>query len=226
MSDLKNFTIATPRPLPVIILADASGSMSENGKIEALNQAIRDMVKTFSSESRVKAEIQVGLITFGGDNAQLHLPLAPARLITDIKLIPAKGRTPLGQAFDLAKTLLEDQEQIPSRAYRPVLILISDGLPTDDWIPALAALQASTRAQKATRFAMAIGDDAGDDVLAQFANDPEAPVFKANQARDIHRFFRAVTMSVTSRSVSANPDQFLGLAVQDLPDEDDLDLDF
>ncbi|MGB1091919.1 MAG: hypothetical protein ACPGYX_07330, partial [Oceanobacter sp.] len=38
-------------------------------------------------------------------------------------------------------------------------------------------------------------------------NDLEAPVFKAENARDIHRFFKAVTMSVTTRSRSSTPNQ-------------------
>jgi len=75
MSSLKKFAVATPRPLPVIVLADTSGSMGENGKIGALNAAMKDMVSTFAKESRLRAEIQVGLITFGG-KAQVHLPLA------------------------------------------------------------------------------------------------------------------------------------------------------
>ena len=41
MSSLKKFAVATPRPLPVIVLADTSGSMGENGKIEALNAAMK-----------------------------------------------------------------------------------------------------------------------------------------------------------------------------------------
>ena len=41
MSKLKEFVMASARPLPVIILADISGSMSTNGKIDALNDAIR-----------------------------------------------------------------------------------------------------------------------------------------------------------------------------------------
>lgn len=225
-SRMKDFTIAKARPLPVIVLADASGSMSENGKIDALNQALKDMVKTFSSESRVRAEIQVGLITFGGSQAELFLPLAPAHQITNMAPIPASGATPLGQALALATGLLQDHERIPSRAYRPVLVLVSDGLPTDDWEAALTSLEQSERASKATRFAMAIGDDADEAVLARFANDREAPVFKGHQARDIHRFFRAVTMSVTSRTVSANPDQSSGLVLGAAPDDEALDLDF
>lgn len=223
---MKDFTLAQARPLPVIVLADASGSMIENGKIAALNQALKDMIQTFATESRVNAEIQVGLIIFGGADARIHLPLAPAHQIVNVTPIAGTGRTPLGQAFDLARDLLENRDLIPSRAYRPVLILVSDGLPTDDWERPLQALQASERAQKATRFAMAIGDDANESMLNQFANDREAPLFKAHEARDIHRFFRAVTMSVTSRTVSANPNQSSALALAELPDDEDLDLDF
>ena len=130
----------------------------------------------------------------------------------------------MGSAFALAHKLLEDKEQIPSRAYRPVLVLVSDGAPTDAWEAPLAALKASERGQKATRFAMAIGADADHDMLAQFANDKEAPVFRADEARDIVRFFRMVTMSVVSRSSSATPDQPVTLNMEDAL-SDDLDLD-
>ncbi|WP_200953979.1 VWA domain-containing protein [Massilia sp. Root351] len=223
---MKDFAIAKPRPLPVIVLADASGSMSENGKIEALNHALADMVKTFASEARVRAEIQVGLITFGGRQAELYEPLTPAHQIQNLPAIQAAGATPLGQALALVTALLEDQERIPSRSYRPVLVLVSDGLPTDEWEPALAALEKSERASKATRMAMVIGDEADGQVLARFANDREAPVFRAHQARDIHRFFQAVTMSVATRTVSANPDQPTGLLLGEAPDDEALDLDF
>ena len=60
---LNDFVVNTPRPLPVILLCDTSGSMSVDGKIEALNEAVRQMINTFAQESRIRAEIQVGLIT-------------------------------------------------------------------------------------------------------------------------------------------------------------------
>ena len=42
-SKLKGFTVAEARPLPVIVIADVSGSMSVDGKIEALNQALKEI---------------------------------------------------------------------------------------------------------------------------------------------------------------------------------------
>jgi uncharacterized protein YegL len=223
-SNLKSFAISSPRPLPVIVLADTSGSMAENGKIEALNASLKEMIATFSKESRLRAEIQVGLITFGGV-AETHLPLTAANSVTGFEALNANGSTPMGVAFELAIQLLEDKELIPSRAYRPILILLSDGQPTDDWEPALKALCESERAQKATRFAMAIGPDADEGMLREFANDVEAPIFKAHNARDIHRFFKAVTMSVTTRTTSQNPDCNVAFVVPP-PDDDALDLDF
>ncbi|SAK99778.1 von Willebrand factor type A domain protein [Caballeronia calidae] len=225
-SKLKDFTLAEARPLPVIVLADVSGSMSEDGKIEALNQALQDMIKAFAAEPRMRAEIQVGLITFGGSRADVHLPLAPAHRISSVETLRADGRTPMGAAFNEARLLIENRDLIPSRAYRPVLVLVSDGQPTDDWEPAFDALCRAERAQKATRFAMAIGADSDTNMLKRFANDVESPLFEAHEAHDIPRFFRAVTMSVTARSRSATPNAPLPLSLADMPGDDELDLDF
>lgn len=212
MTTLKQFQSQAARPLPVIVLADTSGSMSVDGKIEALNKALKDMVSTFAGESRLRAELQVAVITFGG-SADVHLPLTAAHKIEQMKDLPANGGTPMGAAFTLAANMIEDKEQIPSRAYKPVVILVSDGHPTDNFASGLELLMNGERSAKATRFAMGIGSDADFTLLSDFANDVEAPVFKAENARDIHRFFKAVTMSVTARSQSTTPNQSVPLSL-------------
>lgn len=222
---IKSFVAKSARPLPVIVLADTSGSMSVDGKIEALNQALKDMIGSFGQESRMHAEIQVGLITFGGGVSQ-HLPLSPAHQIEGFKPLDATGRTPMGAAFDKATALLEDKEIIPSRAYRPVVILISDGHPTDDIKGPFERLTSSERAQKATRLALAIGSDADESLLRDFGNDLEAPLFHANDAHDIRNFFKAVTMSVCTRSRSTKPSEPVKIEYHPGADDDLLDLDF
>ena len=223
MSELKKFQIQTARPLPVIVLADTSGSMSEDGKIDALNAALQGMIATFAQESRLRAEIQVSVITFGGHSAQVNLPLTPAHQIQSFSQLTAHGSTPLGGALRLASQLIEDKDTVPSRAYKPVIVLVSDGYPNDEWQTPFEQLQNGDRASKAMRFAMGIGADADLSMLADFANDPEAPLFQASEARDIHRFFRAVTMSVSARSQSSAPNQSLPLS---LPPADDQDWEF
>lgn len=203
MSKLKEFIVSSARPLPVIVLADVSGSMGVDGKIEALNYAVREMIEAFQDESDLRAEIRVSVVTFGGQS-RVHLPLGPARDASWCDL-GASGGTPMGAAFDLARQMIEDKETVPGRAYRPTIVLVSDGQPTDAWQPQLQALLGSERGGKAFRMALAIGADADQAVLQSFLADPEARVHRADEARQIRQFFQLVTMSVSARSRSANP---------------------
>ena len=66
MSKLKDFSIATARMMPVIILADVSGSMTAYGKLAALNRAMAEMIAICVSEQDARAPIHVAVITFGG----------------------------------------------------------------------------------------------------------------------------------------------------------------
>lgn len=205
MNSLKDFVVSKPRPLPVILLADVSGSMAAEGKIDAMNQSVKEMVATFADEDDLRAEIHVCVITFGGE-AKTLISLQPASTVewTDMT---ASGYTPLGGAMKIAADLVDDREQIPSRSYRPTIILVSDGMPNDEWESSLKRLTTEGRASKADRIALAIGSDADEEMLKHFLNDPEKRVYYAEDARRIKDFFQFVTMSVTKRSRSANPNQ-------------------
>jgi len=203
MSRLREFTSQTARPLPVILLADISGSMGIDGKIQALNHSVREMIEAFQDESDLRAEIHVAVVTFGGQ-ARTHLALCTAGEASWTDL-GASGGTPMGAAFDTVREMVEDRSVIPSRAYRPTIVLVSDGQPTDAWQQPLEALLGSGRGGKAYRMALAIGADADHDVLQAFLADPESRVYRADEARQIRQFFQLVTMSVSSRSRSANP---------------------
>lgn len=220
MSSLKKFQVQSARPLPVIVLADTSGSMSVDGKIEALNKSLKEMIRSFAAESRLRAEIQLSLITFGGDQASVNLQLTPAHQLSSFTPLSADGMTPLGGALTLLCDMVDDKEIISSRAYRPVIVLVSDGWPNDEWEGPFQRMVTGERSSKATRFAMAIGADADEEMLGAFANDPEAPLFRAENAADIYRFFRAVTMSVSARSQSATPNQSTPLQISNTEDQD------
>ncbi|AFZ54581.1 vWA domain-containing protein [Cyanobacterium aponinum] len=224
MSNLKKFTVHSPRKLPVIILADVSGSMESNGKIQTLNRAIASMIDSFAQEEDVRAEINVSVITFGGEKAQIHIPLQPAEKI-EWQDMSAMGRTPMGNAFGVAQAMVEDRSIIASRDYHPTIILVSDGIPTDEWIPPLNNLITSERASKALRLSMAIGAEADNEPLQSFLQNqhPEIPVFRADEANQIKQFFRFVTMTITNASKSVNPNSIPVLNFDALDNFDDLD---
>lgn len=217
--DFNRFLIQKPRPLPVIIIADTSGSMTESGKIAALNTALRDMLHAFREESGQHAEIHVAIISMGGPKASLPWLLQPAHELQYTDLTAA-GHTPMGSAFRMLQRILEDPDLIPGRAYRPTLVLVSDGHPSyEDWEESLNHLLDSPRASKASRFALAVGEDADLDVLTRFAGAEQ--VRAAQDARQIRKFFRFVTMSVTARSRSATPNQ--SVTLPDLGEDDGFD---
>jgi uncharacterized protein YegL len=168
------------------------------------------MIALFAEEEDSRAEIHVSVITFGGKGAKLYKPLKPAGELA-WENMAAAGRTPMGDAFSIAQQLIEDHEIVPPRAYRPAIVLVSDGVPTDDWRTPLASLLGSERASKAFRFAMGIGEDADKEMLKAFLADDETRVFEAHEAREIKRFFRWVTMSVTTRSRSLNPNSIVAV---------------
>ena len=221
MNKLKEFVMSSARPLPVIVLADVSGSMKANGKIDSMNQAVAEMISTFAEEDDTRAEIYVCVITFGGHGARIHKPLKPASEVT-WEDMAASGHTPMGVAFSIAQGLIENREMVPARAYRPTIVLVSDGIPTDDWQTPLASLLASERASKAIRFAMGIGigDDADGETLKEFVGADTGRLFEAHDAREIRKFFRWVTMSVTTRSRSNNPNSVVAVEPSDFDDLD------
>jgi len=224
MENLNDLIIQKARPLPVIILADISGSMASDNKIGILNNAMREMIDSLKDENSLRAEIYFSVITFGGD-VKPHINFTKANEINWIDL-SANGVTPMGKAFEVTKLLLEDRKVIPSRSYAPTLVLLSDGIPTDNWEDPLDQLLSSPRASKAFRIAMSIG--AGQDgktVLKRFLGDSELDVFEAVQARDIKKFFRFVTMSVSQRAKSVNPNQPVSVSFDD-SDEDLDDFEF
>lgn len=205
MSEINDFVYQSARTLPVILLLDTSGSMSENGKIGTLNSAVTEMLASFRELDSTNAQIGVAVVTFGGV-AKVHTDLKPAAEIS-LEQMSASGGTPLGAALNLAKELVEDRGKIPSRAYRPIVVLVSDGMPNDSWEGPLEQFKTEGRAAKCYRMAMGIGvgeNSAEYRMLKRFI-DNEEKVYCASDARDIMKFFKYVTMSVAMRSRSQNP---------------------
>lgn len=205
--DPSKYTVAKARPLPVVLLLDTSSSMNAGGeqtKITELDSAVREMIKDFAHEEQLETEIQVSVITFGYDGVQLALPYTNASKV-QMKKLEAQGNTPMGTALRMAKDMIEDKETTPSRAYRPLVILCSDGVPNDDWEVPMDNFIKEGRSAKCDRMAMAIGSDANEAVLKRFIEGTENPLFYAKDASTMHKFFKFVTMSVATRSHSQNP---------------------
>ncbi len=210
-----SFKRQSPRILPVIIAVDTSGSMSVDGKIEALNLALNNFLNSIKGEGNSHIEIDVAIYTFGRE-VTCNVELQKVESI-EPQHYEARGKTPLGLTLKIIKQLIEDKEKIPSRSYRPTVVIISDGMPTDDFTQALNDFKNEGRSSKSFRIAMAIGDDANKEILGAFVSDPSYLV-EGESAGDIHNFFQFVTMSVTQRTRSQNPDKPITAGILDSDD--------
>ena len=202
MFDPSKFTTPSAKPLPVVLLLDVSYSM-DGEKIENLNKAVKDMLNTFAAEEKMETEILVSVITFGSQ-VNLHIPYIKASQV-QWKDLKVEGNTPMGTALKMAKAMIEDKDTTPSRAYRPTIVLVSDGQPTDSWEGPMRSFIDEGRSSKCDRMAMAIGSDANESVLKTFIEGSPHELFYAKNAGELHEFFQKVTMSVTMRTQSKNP---------------------
>jgi uncharacterized protein YegL len=201
-----------PRPLPVFILADISGSM-EGEKIKVLNESVATMLRAFAAEDSIRGEIWAAVITFGVGGASVHRPLSPMVSAGWQDMIAA-GPTPLGAALELVTSLIEDETVVPRRAFRPTIVLVSDGKPTDSWREHLVRLLESERGSRSLRLAVSVGQDMDQEdfaILEAFIGDPRIPVGRADQVHELPRFFDWVTATVTTqvRSGRVNNDDLL-----------------
>ena len=205
MFDPKEFATGEAKPLPVYLLLDISSSMSGD-KINNLNEAVSEMIRTMADEEKMEVEILISVITFGND-ADVHL-LATSASQVEWSNLSASGMTAMGAALTKAKEMIEDKEITPSRAYRPTIVLVSDGQPNDTgWERAMDDFINTGRSKKCDRMAMAIGKDADENVLKRFIKGTEHELFSSNDAEKISEFFDRVTMSVTTRTRSQNPNK-------------------
>ena len=164
------------RPLQFIWIVDCSGSMSQEGKIDQLNFAIKEAIPHMRevANQNVNAEILVRAIKFSsGANWVVSQPTPVQQF--EWKDLAAEGVTDMGRLRMVADQL--NTSQMPERGLPPVLVLISDGQPTDDYESALKHLMDQGWGKKAVRVAIAIGSDADHDVLEKFIGHTDASPF-------------------------------------------------
>jgi uncharacterized protein YegL len=162
---------------PVVICADTSGSMMGE-PIEALNRGLAAFREVFEKDPLAASRVEARLVTFGssvdaeGDWSEAdEFNPAPLR---------AGGMTALGAGLTQALELIEDRKRYyksnDQDYFRPILLLLTDGAPTDDWGHAAERLRQAVEAKGVTPFIVGV-EGANFDILKQIA-PPNLPPAK------------------------------------------------
>jgi len=211
------------RILDFFWIADCSGSM-DGEKIQTLNYAIRQTIPDMRKEAddNPNASIMVRAIKFS-DGAAWHIPTATPIDAFNWVDLTAGGVTAMGMALELVAGELK---QFPTDTKRlpPVLVLLTDGQPTDDFKKGLDALMATPWGKKAVRIAIAIGKDTDISVLEQFAGNKEL-VLEAKNPQLLVKFIKWASTVVKNVSAPMVGGDAAGVDINAIPvatvDDDD-----
>lgn len=192
------------RRLPIYLLLDTSGSMMGN-KIEAVNEGVKLLTSQLIKDPMAVETAYLSIITFDSDARQLM----PLTAINDFKApkIEARGATSLGAALKVLNEALDREVKANSAEqkgdYKPLVFLMTDGRPTDNWESAIAMLRNRPKQKVATIIALGCGSPAEVDgeILKKIAN---VVLMMDNVSADqIAKFFQWVSQSVATASKSA-----------------------
>lgn len=204
-------TIEVPRKtMCLFFLVDSSGSMSGD-KIGSLNQGIREVLPDLRdiSDSNADALIKIAILQFSSGTQ--WITSAPQKLDnimwTDIE---AGGVTDMGEAFIELDSKLNRNAFLTDAVgnYAPVIILMSDGEPTDDWDSGLKKLKNNKWFNAAIKIAFSIGSDANDDILSAFTGNKETviPINNKDIMKKMIRFVSVTSSRIGSKKAGSSED--------------------
>lgn len=167
----------TDSPLHLIWLLDFSSSMRAEGKPGSLEFAVREFADSVrrnllgdGGSAALGVACVVSVLGFSAEASWIceEVPLADFAWSTDWIPGSIPKATNLGAALRAVGRRL-DGPQAARPGPAPVLVLASDGQPTDDWIGGLQALNAVPWGRCSVRVGLRIGQDAQNTVLGSFA---------------------------------------------------------
>ena len=192
------------RVCPIIFMLDTSMSM-EGERIGAVNSAMEELLPELITMNRENpdAEIQIAIMSFG---FEVQWVTGNSGLVTPKYVwrdLDADGDTSLGKAFQELNRILSVEDGFmgsTTGSVAPVLFLFSDGVPTDDYIPALAALKKNEWYKVAARVAIGYGESS-DDILREFTENSDT-VLHTQNPRELKKMIRFVAL--TSSKVASS----------------------
>lgn len=187
------------------MLIDVSRSMSYNGKLEALNKCIREMLelgKTLDCENtEISMEFWAQLYGTGPDGNECRwiTPTPIPVSVMEWTDVHARGSTPMGGALEMLDAAIDEirHQYTSSALVAPAIVLLSDGHP---WVKGhnerakvekmLERLEDKPLYKASIKVAVGIGDDTDKPLLERFTGSADTvfDVYDEDRLREILKF--------------------------------------
>lgn len=195
------------REMLLFFVADKSGSMSGN-KIQSLNQVVKEVIPILDDVSSLNPDAKIKIAALGfssGCNWMYDEPKDTSDFIW--RDLEADGLTDLGSAcLELNSKLSRSAfMQSSTGAFAPVILLMSDGEPTDDYLGGIGRLKENNWFKNSIKIAIAIGNDSNTDVLKEFTGSQESVILVHNvdALKKIIRLASVTASTIGSQSSAA-----------------------
>lgn len=225
MAELEQLGGVAQTEVIVIPMIDVSGSMCGE-KIGKVNEAMAEVPSQLAeiNDDAIESKLLIAPMEFSSGARWFSLKNNQPAEVESFRWIDMKanGLTDLGAAFKLLTEKLTIEEKGGWMKGRggaaPVIILISDGGPTDDYQSHLKVLKQRGWFNAALKFAVAVGDDADKNVLAEFTGNQEAVIETEVIRTDLASIVKAVIVSASktaSKSASVSNSGNVSTEVQE-----------
>jgi uncharacterized protein YegL len=199
---------------PFYLCLDTSASMA-GAPLDAVNRQLPLLRSAIGEDPAIAEVIRFGVVTFS-DMARTLLPLSDLSMVEDVPVVAAGGRTSYRAAFEHLRTTIEadyhSSRAAGDRWYRPAVIFVSDGQPTDDpgsWRGAHARLVDPGWKRHPNLLAFGFGAaDAG--VLAEVSERKPNRAFIASEGAEPARVVPELMAGLISSIVSSSASVYSG----------------
>lgn len=198
------------RRLPVYLLLDTSGSMTGE-PIEAVKNGVQVLVSTLRQDPYALETAYLSVMTFDSVAKQI-VPLTELSMF-QMPNIQASGTTALGSALSTIAKVVETEvvKTTPEQKgdWKPLVFLMTDGEPTDDWKRGLDEF-------KKQKFGMVVACAAGQKANAQKLKEITDVVVQLDTADSatIRAFFKWVSASISfgSQKIESSGQEVSGMS--------------
>lgn len=197
MPILEKIIPAPRKVMTIFYLVDTSGSMSGT-RIGTVNAAMEECIPILKEVAAANddAEIKVAIMQFSSGCSWVTPTSGPVSLDDIIwNDLQAGGMTEFGGALTELDKKLSRNEFLNSQtgAYAPVILLLSDGGPTDNWEKSLDNLKQNNWFKHAIKIAIDIESGSDRTVLAKFTGNSEA-ILDAKDSATLKKMIHKVSV--------------------------------